>query len=129
MRALFLFAFMGLLAVPHAGDAQSITGNSLFEACTSDNQTLAGFCIGYLIGQTEGQFWGALLFTQGAGIDLETGDFNSMANMMFQHCVPQDATNQQLRDVVVTYLTENPATRHETARSLVWEAYRAAFPC
>lgn len=88
-----------------------------------------GFCIGYLIGQIEGQFLGALLLTTRTGMDLETSEFNDFANNVFNHCITENASNEQLMDVVVKYMRENPEIRHETARFLVWQAYQEAFPC
>lgn len=109
--------------------AQTISGNSLYEACTTDNSVMAGFCTGYLIGLTEGQMMGGLVFTDWLDLGLDTDSFNKLANQVFQHCIPTDATNEQLRDVVVLYMANNPAKRHGTARFIVWDAYRDAFPC
>ncbi|WP_458790894.1 Rap1a/Tai family immunity protein [Yoonia sp. MH D7] len=127
-----LYLYVILLAgfsVAQPAKAQTISGNDLHEACTSDDQAMAAFCVGYLIGQIEGQFLGGLLFSQSAEDDIDTESFNSLANIAFQHCIPPDVLNSQLRDVVVRYLQDNPATRHETARFLVLEAYRDAFTC
>ncbi|WP_161594667.1 Rap1a/Tai family immunity protein [Marimonas lutisalis] len=129
MRSILLASLLNLLITPQPTSAQSVPGNGLYEACTSEDPALLGFCLGYLVGHIEGQFWGGLLFAQGVGATMETSEFNAFANSVFHHCVPSDASNQQLRDVVVKYLSENPASRHEPARYLVWEAYREAFPC
>lgn len=129
MRRFLFLPILGCLAVSQPAIAQPVSGNSLYEACTSDDQVQTGFCVGYLIGQIEGQFLGGLLVTQRAGKEVGFEDFNGFANQIFQHCIPPDASNGQLRDVVVAYLRDNPANRHETARFLVWSAYRDAFPC
>lgn len=129
MKRILFAALLGSCIAPVSVDAQTTSGNALYDTCTSDNTVLAGFCIGYIMGLVEGQFWGGLLSAKAAGIQFESQDFNATLNEFFQHCIPQDATNEQLRDVVVKYLRNNPATRHQTARILVWQAYREAFPC
>lgn len=129
MKRILFMSLVGLLAVSTHATAQTTSGNILYESCTSDNQVMNGFCLGYLIGRDEGQFLGALLMSGSAGIDTSAENFNSFANEIFQHCVPSEATNAQLRDVVVQYLRKNPESRHETARFLVLDAYREAFPC
>lgn len=129
MKRYLLALLLAGLSVAQPAKAQPISGNDLYKVCTADDPVLAGFCVGYLIGQIEGQFLGGLLFSQSAEVDLDTESFNSLANMVFQHCIPPAAPNSQLRDVVVRYLEDNPATRHETARFLVLAAYREAFPC
>jgi hypothetical protein len=129
MKRIFLIALLGSYTAPLAADAQTISGNSLYDTCTSENNVFAGFCIGYIIGLIEGKVLGGLLFTNAAGVELKAQDFNKVGNQLFQHCIPQDATNEQLRDVVVKYLRENPAARHESARFLASESFRGAFPC
>lgn len=130
MRCILLFlATSTFFAVSTPIGAQPLSGNDVFEECISENQAKHGFCIGYITGLYEGQYWGGLLATKTIGAEMDATDFNSFANRMFQHCVPPDATNQQLRDVVVKYLVDNPANRHKSARYLVWEAYQNAFPC
>ena len=129
MKCVLFVALLGGCLNPSIAVAQTISGNTLYESCTSDQIGLEGFCVGYIAGLVEGQFWGGLLLAKMAGIELETQDFNAFANQAFQHCIPPEAPNEQLRDVVVAHLRDNPATRHESARFLVWEAYREAFPC
>ena len=72
---------------------------------------------------------GGLLFTKGVGMDMEADDFNEFANSIFGHCVPSEASNQQLRDIAVKYLAAHPENRHESARFLIWLALVEAFPC
>ena len=126
------FLFSGLIisiALGSSAFAQSLSGNELYEACTTDNDAMAGFCSGFIIGQTEGKVFGGLLFAKGLGIDKGNNEFNKLADIVFHHCIPNEASNLQLQDVVVKYLIEHPNTRHESARFLIWEAYVEAFPC
>ncbi|MGR3548251.1 MAG: Rap1a/Tai family immunity protein [Roseovarius sp.] len=126
LRTSLLF---GLLNFATASYAQQISGNELLETCTSDDQVLAGFCIGYVIGYSEGAPWGVALAAASVGGDMVGPDLNNMVGNVTGSCVPADAPNSQLRDVVTSYLRENPASRHESARTLIWRAYAAAFPC
>jgi hypothetical protein len=44
-------------------------------------------------------------------------------------CLPKDIAPEQVRDVVVQYLTAHPETRHVAAASQALLALEAAFPC
>jgi hypothetical protein len=44
-------------------------------------------------------------------------------------CTPDGVTIAQSRDIVCKHLKDHPATRHNTAASLVRDALEAAFPC
>lgn len=109
--------------------AQPITGNTLHSACNGQSDAEAGFCIGYIIGSLDGQRWGAFSTIVG----LELADGTSAANDMIarglRHCIPPEAPNEQIRDVVLQFLTNNPSMRHESARFLVWFALAEAFSC
>ena len=127
-RLLQTSLLFSLLSLATASHAQQIGGNELLETCTSDNQVLAGFCIGYIIGYSEGAPWGAALAAASVSGDMGS-DINNLVGAITGSCVPADAANDQLRDVVTKYLQENPASRHESARTLIWMAYAEAFPC
>ncbi|WP_297543707.1 Rap1a/Tai family immunity protein [Roseovarius sp.] len=119
----------GLLGFATTSFAQQVSGNELLETCTSDNQVLAGFCIGYVIGYSEGAPWGVALAIASARGEMAGPDVNNLVGNVTGSCVPSDAANGQLKDVVTKYLQENPDSRHESARTLIWRAYAAAFPC
>lgn len=51
---------------------------------------------------------------------------NQTANNM---CLPKNATEEQLADVVTKYLRQHPEERHYTAQSDVLVALAEAFPC
>ncbi len=90
---------------------------------------MAGFCLGYLIGVIEGRSIGAFQVLAQLDSNENAEGVNNFINQFLGHCIPDTASNEQLRDVAVEYLSKNPATRHETARMLVWQAYVEAFPC
>ncbi|MTJ05053.1 MAG: hypothetical protein FH759_10230 [Sediminimonas qiaohouensis] len=129
IRFLRISLLCGLLGYATAPFAQQISGNELLETCTSDNQVLAGFCVGYIIGYSEGAPWGVALAADNMPAETGTPDVNTLVGKVTGSCVPADASNDQLRDVVIKYMQENPASRHESARALIWRAYAAAFPC
>ncbi len=110
--------------------AQQVSGNDLYAACQDvDGGVKLGFCVGYLIGATEGQSWGAFVVLNQIEPTDNKEEANTRINAFLSHCVPSDASNQQLRDVAMQYLEQNPASRHLPARGLIWQAYLEAFPC
>lgn len=118
------------LMLPAGGlHAQQISGNELLETCRSENQVMAGFCIGYIVGYSEGAPWGAFLTLHQVIPDADKLNLNDDLGKFTGSCVPSDATNEQLKDVVSKHITEHPETRHESARVLIWQAYSEAFPC
>jgi hypothetical protein len=44
-------------------------------------------------------------------------------------CPPKDIVSDQVKDVVVQYLTAHPETRHRAAANEALSALQAAFPC
>ncbi|ETX13276.1 hypothetical protein OCH239_12630, partial [Roseivivax halodurans JCM 10272] len=119
----------GAVQFASEASAQQIDGNELYEACRSENAVMAGFCIGYIVGQVEGQSWGAFVASEQLMPSVNTQSANKTINELVGHCTPDNASNEQLRDVVLAYLSGSPESRHESARVLVWLAMRAAFPC
>ncbi|MGR3524891.1 MAG: Rap1a/Tai family immunity protein [Paracoccaceae bacterium] len=118
------------MAVAQDAAAQQISGNDLYSACQdAEGGVRLGFCVGYLIGATEGQSWGAFLVLNQIAATDGAEEANERINFFLRHCVPADASNQQLRDVAIQYLEQNPASRHLPARGLIWQAYLEAFPC
>ncbi len=133
MKVLFQTATALFLAAAQTSPtySQTTSGNKLLDSCTSENDIgKLSFCVGYIVGEIEGQNLGAFLFSLMVEAGMSADEFTEFANrFIFQHCIPPNVTNGQLKDVVVQYLIVNPAVRHESARSLVLEAYREAFPC
>ena len=129
MRFAKTLAALSLLLPATDLHAQQISGNELLETCTSDNQVLAGFCLGYIIGYSEGAPWGANVTLDNLDPDKSVKERNEQIGLFTGSCVPGEASNEQLRDVVLKHIIEHPETRHESARVLVWQAYIGAFPC
>lgn len=84
-----------------------ITGNGLLEICTDDSMYDSGRCAGFISG------------TNLARLD-QQGKF---------YCVPETATNGQIRDVIIAWLKRNPGSRHIRSDALIAVAYAEAWPC
>jgi len=124
-----LIAFLALLWIPSSLRAQQVSGNSLYGACQSDEGIKLGFCIGFIIGAIEGESFGASIVFMRTQPESTTQEVNDMINAFMGHCIPTDASNQQLHDVIMRYLGDHPEQRHLPARGLVWNAMIEAFPC
>ncbi|MCA0943389.1 hypothetical protein LCM08_00530 [Salipiger pacificus] len=109
--------------------SQQISGNSLYQACKGDDVALATFCVGYTTGVVEGESFGALVILGQLFPEQNTAEANERINMFMRHCIPSNATNEQVRDVVIAYLEAHPETRHYPARGLIWNAMMEGFPC
>lgn len=99
------------LALPVTLCAQ-VTGNKLLELCRSEDANFAnGYCAGYLASHAE-------------AVSIMRHFFGSRF-----YCTPEEVTLSQAKEIVVSYLKNNPAQRHELAWFLVGEALGEAFPC
>jgi len=87
------------------------TGNDLFRFCSAGVATSQSLCNGYVAGvvDTVGVF-------QAIGVTKIT-------------CVELNVTNEQVKQIVVQYLTAHPETRHLGAAGEVVQALQKAFPC
>jgi len=85
------------------------SGNELYARCQMQDQTS---CLAYIIG------------VQDALADLASAN---ITQPLF--CAPVGATAEQLKDVAVLYLRNNPAARAQGAGGLVAAAFMEAFPC
>jgi Rap1a immunity proteins len=88
-----------------------LTGNDLLRFCSSHEAFETNMCTGYIEGVRDG-----LMF---ATVSLKSKPFFS---------VPNKVSSDQLRDVVVKYLRDNPETRHKPAGMLTIFALKEAFP-
>lgn len=110
-------------------NAQQVSGNSVYEACRSDGSVQLGFGIGYILGVIEGESFGAFVVLKQGQPNLTAKEGNELINGFMGHCIPSDASNEQLRDIVLRYLADHPGERHHPARGLIWSSMKAAFQC
>jgi Ssp1 endopeptidase immunity protein Rap1a len=110
MRTLMcVLVALGLVGTAEAGD-----GNKLLEICNYPEGSLPrANCLGYVVGVAETVI----------GLDSV-----GALKMDGSPCVPDGATPDQLADVVVEYLTENPKNRNGLAAGLVGLALLNAWP-
>lgn len=123
----FVFALAWAL-VPGAASAENLSGNELLSVCEAkDDSAQLGYCLGYVQGAIEGMKWGISvpLFASGE----EADQVDKAGNAILGFCLPTDVTLGQNRDVIVKFLTDNPAERHNSARTLIQDALKQAFPC
>jgi hypothetical protein len=126
MKKMALIAF--LLSNPAvAGPA---TGNDIYAACTANPGGVEqGFCIGYIIGVFEGIRLGGFTMLVASGANGTTQELDDTTSSLQMLCMPLEAENGQIIAVAQQYLTNNPQSRHQPARSLIFSALRDAFPC
>lgn len=123
MTALFL-----ALALPSLVYAKQFTGQDLLEDCQSairfvdsrgNNQFVlnGSMCMAYLDGFEDiHRIYSVLM------------DVKKYPNFRL-YCLPANYNDLQLANVIVKYLTDNPAKVGEPASSLVIEAFTQTFPC
>jgi hypothetical protein len=100
----------GLAGAAETGSA-FLNGNDLYGYCTASDNFKRGICLGYVEGMAD-----------------SIGVMQSISAAAVV-CFPHDVLASQARDVVIKYLQENPAHRHETGATLVMEALHDAWPC
>lgn len=93
-------------ASPQIANARSYeSGDTLLSLCEEPQDSpLYGFCTGYIVGAADA---------------LDEGLF----------CPPEEHAKQQIVDVTVRWLRDNPEDRPGTAHSLVARALAEKFPC
>jgi hypothetical protein len=97
-----IFTTVFLLSPTFAFSARGfVTGNDLFSKCSSNSP----LCMGYIAGVSD--------------VMSTNGDI----------CLPDNATVQQIVDIVVKYLSDHPDRRHYSASSESGVALMQAFPC
>lgn len=95
-----------LMSVLFASTAHAFfyDGNDLLRRLNSDDEVLQMVALGYVTGVSD-------------------------ANKGRTHCMPNNVTTGQLRDMVRNYLNNNPAERHFSAHSIVRAVLASVFPC
>jgi hypothetical protein len=93
-----------------------VDGNELFRVCSNSHDVAQAYCTGYVVGVTD-----AFMAVNGLIANGRT---------MPSTCPPKEhLAPDQVRDVVVQYLTTHPEERHLAAAADALRALLAAFPC
>jgi hypothetical protein len=103
------------IIIASPASAQKLTGNELLARCKAENDERTS-CLTYV------QAVGAL-FTIVQTLGVRDRDRTRL------YCLPSNVTLDQTVDVVVSFLEQNPAIRHEDAAMLTVAALRETFPC
>ncbi|HHW34665.1 MAG TPA: hypothetical protein GXX24_11080 [Paracoccus solventivorans] len=108
--------------------AQMVTGNDLVAACEGSSGEQQGFCVGYIMGATEGIRLGvgAPFMIEG---DKTPDEINEISNSLLMYCAIPEVTAAQNVAVVKKFLGENPEKLHFPARGLLLQAFQAAYKC
>jgi Rap1a immunity proteins len=92
-----------LLCWSSRGPAEFLTGNKLYEFCTSRGIE-STVCNSYIMGVVD-----------------------SYSNNKV--CVPKEVAASQVADIVADWLFKHPESRHHSAPELIVEAIQEKFPC
>ena len=98
-----------------------VSGNDLFGVCSDDHHFNEAYCKGYVVGVADALM--ALNAMKANGYEL------SSTCLPFKGLPGTNVKPEQIRDVVVQYLTAHPERRHEAAAGHALLALQAAFPC
>lgn len=153
MRTIFTLAAVIVLFVTSIQNAAvaSESGNDLLSACAKDDAMLNGYCLGIVAGfrrgSTLGYISGVVAGVKGAitvanpkskdDNDLMdayvNGTYKQLRNVGSGDvtCIPDKATNEQLKDVLVKWLKNNPEQRDKDSGYIMYTAFRDSFgyPC
>jgi len=93
------------------------TGNDLVGVCSDGHDVLQSYCKGYAVGVADAVM--AVKAMKANGYEVPYA------------CIPagEHVKSEQVRDVVVQYLTAHPEIRHQAAAGYALMALQAAFPC
>lgn len=120
---------MALLFIASPIEAEPVTGNQLLSACSATEDAQLGFCAGYIASMIEGLSWGSAMVAHRLDLAQDVEQANDFNAVMLGYCIPQQADNGQIADLVIKALEQTPETRHLPARGLIVEALQGAFPC
>jgi hypothetical protein len=105
-----------------------VTGNDLVSACGGASGEQQGFCIGYIMGVTEGIRLGIGFPFMVEG-EMTTEQINEISNSLLMYCAIPEVTAAQNVAVVKKYLNDNPDKLHFPARGLLLQAFQVAYQC
>lgn len=110
MAGWVILPWLAMIFAPTPAVAVFFTGNDILARCQSSELNVWADCLGYV---------SAIADTLAGG--------NTISG--YRACPSRNVTRGQVRDVVVSWLIANPASRHFTANSVTAAALSVAFPC
>jgi hypothetical protein len=128
-----IFVIAIIIAATSSGaQAQFYNGNEILQKC----QTAIGFVSGYVSGAVDKSFADtthmSVMFFKLYDKTKHEEQTKSVTESLLDvqgFCVPKDATNGQLADILCKYLRENPAERQKQAAILLDNALKSVWPC
>jgi len=107
-------AVAGPLGWAEPAKAEFESGDSILKECEVSRSSSTyyqsnAFCIGYLSGVVDA--------------------LSTLNALKGETCGPDDMTLEQLLDVVIKYLHDNPQSRHASAALVTWSAMNQAYGC
>ena len=117
-KALLALCVMVPLYMPTVASAE---GNWLLNLCESNRPEHMGMCFGYIHAFSEGFQFGQA--------DMAAERSRNTAPIPLRYCIPEGVTGQQLRDIVVRFLRQNPEHRHIWYGQLIMWSLSRTYPC
>jgi hypothetical protein len=109
---LLLLMFL-IMSITSQGYAGYYTGSNLFNYCESELVVDQNSCRRYLSGISDAH-------------DTLYG-LEFLVDRVF--CIPDKATNEQLREIFIKHANEHPQDLERVASNMAINAFSAAFPC
>lgn len=126
MKIFSLLAPVVFIASPTWG--QVVSGNDLVATCAGASGEQQGFCIGYIMGVTEGVRLGVATPFMIEG-ENTVEEINEISDSLLMYCALPEVTAAQNVALVKKYLGDNPEQLHFPARGLVLQAFQNAYRC
>ena len=116
LRLLLIAGSLACNLIPGYANAEFYSGNNLLLDCNAQKSEPNHYqqgarCLAYVLGAHDG---------------LEIYQAFTMTRIF---CVPAKVTAEQMRDIVIAHLRNNPARRHHGAVNAESKALMDAFPC
>ena len=129
MKPTFL-ALLSAIALPLASTASPAnaeqsslsTGNGLLNFCRDQSNRL--LCTAFINGFHTGAMNVSLLISV-----RESGSYEEYKKKYKPYCRPDNVDAEQLLDIVLKHITDNPQNRHVDSGLLIIFALKRAFPC
>ncbi len=111
-----------------ANAQEGVSTNVILDACSSEDEGANAMCFGYITGAIHGMNWASDAAAIQSGV---TGGkaMREQANTFLGACSPQAALGNQLYEVALQYMRNNPQRWHEPAVTVIHKALMEAFPC
>jgi Rap1a immunity proteins len=129
MKPPFL-ALLSAIALPLASTASPAnaeqsslsTGNGLLNFCRDESNRL--LCTAFINGFHAGAMNASLVISM-----RESGSYEDYKKKYQPYCNPNNVDAEQLLDIVLKYIRDNPQKRHFDSGLLIIVALNQAFPC